>query len=155
MTAIPLQPELFANVKDKIAIVTGAAGGIGAETVRVLHQNGAKVVLADLPVSQAAAQSVIASLSDPEGAHFIPANISKWDEMQALFKAAIKIFGRVDIVVANAGLMESKPFFEFETDETGDLKEPVESHRIIDVNLKGTMNSTRIHKVEMTRTDNP
>lgn len=141
MTSVPLRLDLLANVRDNVAIVTGAAGGIGAETVRVLHANGAKVVLADLPASRNAAQDVIASLSDPNRAHFMPANILKWDEMKALFKAAIERFGRVDIVVANAGLMESKPFFEFETDETGDLREPTESYRVIDVNLKGTMNS--------------
>ena len=48
----------------------------------------------------------------------------------------------MDIVIANAGIMETKPFFdEDDVDENGDLKEPSQSHHVIDVNLKGTMNS--------------
>lgn len=61
--------------------------------------------------------------------------------MRALFRETKSRFGQVDIVVANAGLMESNGFYEFEEDENGELKEPLEAYRIVDVNLKGTMNS--------------
>ena len=140
MTEIALDLSLFEDVKDKVAIVTGAAGGIGAETIRVLHQHGAKVVLADLPGAREAAEAIVGTLGR-ERAIFIPANICNWQEMQEMFKQAVQKFGQVDIVVANAGLMESKPFYEFEVDEAGDLKEAVGSSLVIDVNLKGTMNS--------------
>ena len=62
--------------------------------------------------------------------------------MKTLYKKTIEKYGKVDIVVANAGIMESKDFFDLEMDESGDLKEPVESYRVVDVNLKGTINST-------------
>jgi NAD(P)-dependent dehydrogenase (short-subunit alcohol dehydrogenase family) len=61
--------------------------------------------------------------------------------MQLLFKLAREKFGPVQVVVANAGLMETKGFFDFEEDEQGDLRESKESYRVIDVNMKGTMNS--------------
>ncbi|KAF7544841.1 hypothetical protein G7046_g9701 [Stylonectria norvegica] len=63
--------------------------------------------------------------------------------MQALFAAAVERFGRVDIVVANAGIMESRRFFDFEVDEGGKLREDG-AGRVIDVNLKGTMNTLRL-----------
>jgi NAD(P)-dependent dehydrogenase (short-subunit alcohol dehydrogenase family) len=68
-------------------------------------------------------------------------DITNWDSMRTLFRETKKRFGQVDIVIANAGLMESKEFFEFEEDESGELKEPKEAYKVIDVNLKGTMNS--------------
>lgn len=64
--------------------------------------------------------------------------------MSELFSQTKQKFGSIDVVVANAGMMETKHFFDFEgeVDENGELKEPKEAYRVIDVNLKGTMNST-------------
>jgi NAD(P)-dependent dehydrogenase (short-subunit alcohol dehydrogenase family) len=61
--------------------------------------------------------------------------------MVQVFKTAVKAFGRVDIVVANAALMESRPVLETEVDENGDPVESVEANRVMDVNLKGVFNS--------------
>lgn len=126
----------------KTVIVTGGAGGIGAQTIRAYHSHGCNVVIADLPTAEDAAKAIISSLADPTRALFYPTNIVNWNDMRALFRATKKIFGQADIVVANAGLMESKGFFDFEEDESGELKEPSEAWRVIDVNLKGSMNST-------------
>ena len=64
--------------------------------------------------------------------------------MTQLFSRTKEKFGSIEVVVANAGMMETKHFFDFEDemDENGELKEPKEAYRVIDVNLKGTMNST-------------
>jgi NADP-dependent 3-hydroxy acid dehydrogenase YdfG len=94
-----------------------------------------------LPFAKDAAEALISSLSDPKRAMYHPTNIINWDDMRALFRETKKRFGQVDIVIANAGLMESKEFFDFEVDESGELKEPTEAYKIVDVNLKGTMNS--------------
>lgn len=130
-----------ADGSPKTVIVTGGAGGIGAQTIRTYYSKGCNVVIADLPLAKDAAESLISSLPEPSRAIYQPTNIVHWEEMRALFREAKKKFGQVDIVVANAGMMESKGFFEFEEDENGELKEPVEGYRVLDVNLKGTMNS--------------
>jgi NAD(P)-dependent dehydrogenase (short-subunit alcohol dehydrogenase family) len=129
------------NGNPKTVIVTGGAGGIGAQTVRAYHSAGCNVVIADLAFAKEAAEQLIFDLSDPRRAMFHATNITNWDDMQALFRETKSRFGQVDIVIANAGLMESKGFYEFEEDEGGELKEPAEAYRIVDVNLKGTMNS--------------
>jgi len=128
--------------RPKTVIVTGGAGGIGAQTIRAFHAHGCNVVIADLPFAQGAADALIASLSDPGRALFHETDITKWDTMLSLFRASKEKFGQVDIVIANAGLMESHGFFDFEEDENGELAEPKEAYKIIDVNLKGSMNST-------------
>ncbi|KAL1595354.1 hypothetical protein SLS59_008285 [Nothophoma quercina] len=64
--------------------------------------------------------------------------------MRSLFRATKEKFGQVDIVIANAGLMESKGFFDFEEDEKGELKESKEADKVIGVNLKGSMNTLRL-----------
>jgi NAD(P)-dependent dehydrogenase (short-subunit alcohol dehydrogenase family) len=70
-----------------------------------------------------------------------PTDITSWSDMQRLFRETKSRFGQVDLVVANAGIMESKGFFEFEEDERGELMEDMGAGKVIDVNLKGTMNS--------------
>jgi NAD(P)-dependent dehydrogenase (short-subunit alcohol dehydrogenase family) len=127
--------------RPKTVIVTGGAGDIGAQTIRSFHAQGCNVVIADLPFAKNVAETLIASLPDPDRALYYPTNITDWEAMQRLFRATKERFGQVDIVIANAGLMESKGFFDFEEDENGELKEPTEAYKIIDINLKGTMNS--------------
>jgi NAD(P)-dependent dehydrogenase (short-subunit alcohol dehydrogenase family) len=129
------------NGAPKTIIVTGGAGGIGAQTIRSYHSAGCNVVIADLPFSKDAAESLISSLSDPARALYHATDITNWDSMRALFRETKKRFDQIDIVVANAGLMESKGFFDFEEDERGELKEQKEAYKVVDVNLKGTMNS--------------
>ena len=131
--------EHLLGLSSKTVIVTGGANGIGAETVRCYAVNGAKVVIADLPSSARAADALVSSLSKHQ-VIFVPVNICSWDETRELFKQTVQKFGQIDIVAANAGIMESKSFFDFETDEAGELKEPVDSYRVLDVNIKGTMN---------------
>jgi NAD(P)-dependent dehydrogenase (short-subunit alcohol dehydrogenase family) len=129
------------NGRPKTIIVTGGAGDIGAQTIRSYHSVGCNVVIADLPFAKDAAEKLISSLSDSTRAMYQPTDITNWENMRALFREAKRRFGQVDVVVANAGLMESKGFFDFEEDESGELREPTEAYKIIDVNLKGTMNS--------------
>jgi NAD(P)-dependent dehydrogenase (short-subunit alcohol dehydrogenase family) len=131
--------EQLLGLSSKTVIVTGGANGIGAETVRCCAAHGAKVVIADLPSSARAAEVLISSLSKHQVV-FLPVNICSWDETRELFEQTIQKFGQVDIVAANAGIMESKNFFDFETDEDGELKEPIASYRVLDVNIKGIMN---------------
>jgi NAD(P)-dependent dehydrogenase (short-subunit alcohol dehydrogenase family) len=97
----PASARSLRNFWGNVAIVTGAAGGIGSGRRSRSPSKWSKVILADLLASRAAAEKVIASLSDPNTALFIPADILSWNEMQALFEATIEQFGHVDIVAAN------------------------------------------------------
>ncbi|KAI1042939.1 hypothetical protein LB505_009772 [Fusarium chuoi] len=102
------------NLAGKTVIITGGANGIGAET-------------------------------HPSSALFISVNILLWDEMKALFSQSIRYFGKIDIVVANAGIMDSQSLFDVENvDEQGELHESAEGFHVIDVNLKGTINTLRL-----------
>ncbi|KLP19178.1 NADPH-dependent beta-ketoacyl reductase (rhlG) [Fusarium fujikuroi] len=133
------------NFAGKTVIITGGANGIGAETVRLFNSHGANTVIADLECTRDEAESVIRSLQHPSSALFISVNILLWDEMKALFSQSIRYFGTIDIVVANAGIMESQSLFDVENvDEQGELHESTEGFRVIDVNLKGTINTLRL-----------
>lgn len=69
-------------------------------------------------------------------------NIVDWIELRDCFKKTLDRFGGIDIVVANAGIMESKSVLDLEVDEDGELKEDGEAKRVFDVNLRGTLNSS-------------
>lgn len=143
MAIVNRDSSLFSSLQSKTAIIISSSNSIGAETVKLFNSYGANIVIADLEYSRPAAEAVIASLSSR--VIFIPADILNWSNMVFLFKETKKKFGSIEVVVANAGIMESKSCFDFEEDENGDLEEPKESYRMIDVNLKGTMNSEKSH----------
>ncbi|RKL25268.1 hypothetical protein BFJ70_g12314 [Fusarium oxysporum] len=131
----------LSTLADKTVIVTGGANGIGAETVRLFNSHGANTIIADLERTRAEGEAVIRSLQHPTSALFITVNILIWDQIKALFSQCIQHFGKIDIVVANAGIMESQSLFDIENvDEQGELRESTEGFRVIDVNLKGTIN---------------
>ncbi|EED13501.1 short chain dehydrogenase/reductase, putative [Talaromyces stipitatus ATCC 10500] len=133
------------SLSGKTTIITGGANGIGAETVRFLNAQGANIVIADLERTRPSAETLIQSLQYPQCALFVGMNILVWREIKALFAECTKHFGKVDIVVANAGIMESVPLFDIgDVDEEGELRESAEGFRVIDVNIKGTINTLRL-----------
>ncbi|KJK61766.1 hypothetical protein P875_00086722 [Aspergillus parasiticus SU-1] len=137
------QQEVLERARSRTVIITGAGGGIGAATAREFNNNGSKVVLADIPALESTAKEIIASFAYPDNAVFIAVDIRDWQQMQSLFKQTIKIFGSVDTVVANAGVMESEHVLDMENvDSEGNLRESEEASRVIDINIKGTLNST-------------
>jgi NAD(P)-dependent dehydrogenase (short-subunit alcohol dehydrogenase family) len=91
---------------DKVAIVTGAASGIGLATARRFAQEGAKVVVADLNEEKAKASA------GEFGGLGIRCDVSKEDDVKACVQQTLAAFGRWDILVNNAGLMVFKPLEE-------------------------------------------
>jgi len=97
------------RVKDKVAIVTGAATGIGQTAAEVLAQEGAKVVVADIDV--AGGEATVGAIRGKGGtAFFVQADISKEAEARRISDEAVRNFGRIDILVNNAATFVLKGF---------------------------------------------
>lgn len=113
--------------KDQVAVVTGAANGIGLATAQQLHGEGARVVLADIDAEKAAHE---ANALDPSGtsAVAVSCDVAKRADVAAAVQTAVSRFGGIQIMVNNAGLSYARDVLEI-TDEEFD--------RILGINLKG------------------
>ena len=94
----------------RIAVVTGAASGIGLATARALVDDGACVVIADLDETKA--QGVASELGGPDVAVGVRADVTDEQAVEDLMRAAVLAFGGVDLLVNNAGLSLSKPLLD-------------------------------------------
>jgi len=106
----------------KVAIITGGAGGIGSGIVRALADEGAKVVINDLPSptpGQPSGADLVANEVNARGGEAIVshARIGDWASGQELVAEAVKGFGRVDILVMCAGNFNATPVLELEQSE--------------------------------------
>lgn len=101
------------RLQDKVAVITGAASGIGLEIARTFAREGARIVIADL--NQAGADAAAASL-DPTGKRALGVAMDVTDEAQvdAGMARAADAFGRIDILVSNAGIQTVAPVEQFE-----------------------------------------
>jgi uncharacterized protein len=94
---------MSARFQDKVVVVTGASSGIGLETSLAFARAGARVVLAAR--TQAKLQAVVDAHSDMrERLHIVPADVTKDEDVRRLVATTIAQFGRVDILINNAGL---------------------------------------------------
>lgn len=87
----------------RVAVVTGAAQGIGFEIARTLHQHGARVVLADLD-EQAAARAATDIAGDGSDCAGVACNVTSEDDVHGVVSGAVDRFGALDIFVNNAGI---------------------------------------------------
>jgi sorbitol-6-phosphate 2-dehydrogenase len=95
------------QLTDKIALVTGGAQGLGAAICRRLAQEGAHVVVADLKIEQA--ELVAQVIGEETGRRTLAVQVNVADEaqVQAMVATTVATFGRIDILVANAGIVRS------------------------------------------------
>jgi NAD(P)-dependent dehydrogenase (short-subunit alcohol dehydrogenase family) len=114
------------ELRGKVALVTGAARGIGFETSKALVARGARVVVVDLDAGQAEAAAALLSDNDAIG---IGADVTDRSAMQRAVAVAVERFGGLDVVVANAGITARAA--------TMRATSPEVFERIIDVNLLG------------------
>jgi 3-oxoacyl-[acyl-carrier protein] reductase len=120
--------EVAMRFHGRVAIVTGGARGIGAATVRRFAADGAAVVIAD--VDEEPARAVAADVERDGGrALAFGCDVSRRSSVEALFKAAVDRFGRVDFLVTCAGILRINPVQDVSDQEW---------NAVIDTNLKGT-----------------
>ena len=101
------------QLEDKVAVITGAASGIGKEIASTFAREGAKIVIADL--NQKAADATAAEL-DPAGrrALGVAMDVANEDQVNAGIEKAIATFGALDVLVSNAGIQIVEPLVDFE-----------------------------------------
>ena len=119
------------ELRNKVALITGAAGGIGAGTARALATEGAKLVLIDLDVEPL--KKLAAELGD-DVALAVPADVCDLDAMRTAVDAGIEKFGGIDLVLANAGIGCYGSVMQVD---------PKAFKRVIDVNLVGVFHTVR------------
>jgi len=100
------------RLKNRVALVTGAASGIGKEIARTFVREGAKVAIADL--NQAGADAAAAELGGPERrAIGIAMDVTSEEQVESGMTEAVNTFGRLDVLVSNAGIQVVAPLDEF------------------------------------------
>lgn len=121
------------RLKDKVAVVTGAASGIGKEIARTFSREGAKVVVADL--DPAGAKATAEQLGSAERrALGVAMDVTNEAQVDAGMAAAVNAFGRIDVLVSNAGIQIVAPLEEF---KYADWK------RLLSIHLDGAFLTTR------------
>lgn len=130
------------SFQDRVAVVTGAGGGLGREHALLLASLGAAVVVNDLGGSvhgeganSSAADRVVAEINAAGGAAVAEhSSVSDPSGGEAIIEKAIEEFGRIDIVINNAGILRDKSFANMSVDEM---------HAILDVHLRGAFYVTQ------------
>ena len=117
------------NIEGKVVVITGASSGLGEATARMLSALGATVVLGARRVDRI--EAIARELEAAGGrALALPTDVTRAADVQRLVDAAVEKFGRIDVLVNNAGLMPSSPLERLKIEDWD---------RMIDVNIKGVL----------------
>lgn len=117
------------NLKDKVVLITGASRGIGADMATRFAGEGARVVV-NFSSSEAEAQAIVNTIRKQGGtAIAVKADVSKENEVRELFDTALREFQRIDVLINNAGVMDTKLMKDFTE---------AEFDRQFNINVKGT-----------------
>ncbi len=118
------------RLRDRVAIVTGGASGIGRAIARRFAEEGARVIIADVTTTPREGGAPTHELIAAAGgsAQFTQTDVSRWDQVDALVSGTVASFGRLDVMVINAAIFAGRPLLE--EDEAG-------WDRVMAVNLKG------------------
>jgi NADP-dependent 3-hydroxy acid dehydrogenase YdfG len=117
------------GIKDKIVVVTGASSGLGEATARLLSAQGATVVLGARRVDRL--EALAKQLAGRGGnALAVTTDVTRREQVRALVESAVQTYGRIDVMINNAGLMPQAPLERLKVDEW---------EQMIDVNIKGVL----------------
>src|SRR3989338_1152847 len=127
------------NLKNKVALITGARRGMGRAHALVLAKYGAKVVVTD--ISQEECQQVVEEINKQDGhALALRLDVTQKDEVAQVFQEAVQKFGRLDVLVNNAGIAEFQSFLAMSEEEWD---------RTLDINLKGQFLCAQAAAIQM------
>jgi 3-oxoacyl-[acyl-carrier protein] reductase len=130
------------ELKDRVAIVTGGANGIGRETALVFARAGAAVAVWDM--AEEAGQAVVAEIERAGGqAAFFKVNVVSQVEVEATVKAVLDRFGQIDILINNAGILRDAQLLKVKDGEVVGKMSEADFDAVIAVNLKGVFNCTQ------------
>ena len=117
------------DVEGKVVVITGASSGLGEATARLLSSQSASVVLGARRVNRI--QSLADELTGSGGkAIAVPTDVTHYDQVKRLVDTAVQAYGRIDVMINNAGLMPQSPLERLKIDDW---------NRMIDVNIKGVL----------------
>lgn len=123
------QTKVMENIKGKVVVITGASSGLGETTARHLAAKGAAVMLGARRSDNL--EKIAAEIREEGGkAEFLKTDVTVSSQVTALVAKAIEHFGRVDVMINNAGLMAIAPMTETKVEEWD---------RMIDINIKGVL----------------
>ncbi len=116
-------------IAGKVIVITGASSGLGEATARLLAAEGACVVLGARRADriQTLAEELVANGGK---ALVVPTDVTDYDQVKRLVDAAVQTYGRVDVMINNAGIMPHSPLERLKVDDW---------NRMIDVNIKGVL----------------
>jgi len=124
------------RMKDKVVLVTGGAAGIGKATALRFVEEGAKVVICD--VNEAAGQEAVRLLGAE--ASFYKVDVTSRQSVQAWVDAVVARYGRVDVLVNNAGILRDGQLVKFKEGQLVGQMSEADFDLVISVNLKGVFN---------------
>ncbi|BGP44074.1 hypothetical protein JCM10450v2_008291 [Rhodotorula kratochvilovae] len=136
-----LAPAEAGALRGKVILVTGGSKGLGAECARRAAGYGARVVLAARGAE--GVRGVVDEIKKAGGeATGLATDVTSWESQVALFEHAVKTYGQIDVVVANAGIFESGALLDWTVDAEGKLTKP--DLGTIDINVVGTLYTARL-----------
>jgi len=125
------------RLKDKVALITGGAAGIGKATAQRFSEEGAKVVICD--VNSEAGHTT----AQPLGVDFYQVDITDRGQVQEWVEAVVEKYGRIDILINNAGVLRDATLVKVKDGQLVKQMSEEEFDLVIAVNLKGTFNCTQ------------
>ena len=130
-------------IENKIAVITGASGGIGLACAQRFVKEGAKVVVSDVTDEQG--ENAVAEIKSQGGdAVYVHCDVRNKQEIENLFDVAIQTYGRVDTAIANAGIVHASDVLELSEEDYDN---------VISINLRGVFLTGQIAAQRMIKQD--